>query len=194
MSTFSFIKPQNGLWKDAKIAKVHARILERITNLPHEIRENKHNMELVSLVCNMIENSGISNSDKTDKLKIDKKVLLIQIYKSLYGQLLPQDIDTLDKNVEFLHDNGHIIKHAAWKLCAYSVVEWFKRKVLWKLREWVVGYVQDYLVDKFFELIKTPKVVKALLTMDALYFIQLFLMKYGLSKFLNYVLWVGLFI
>jgi hypothetical protein len=73
-------------------------------------------------------------------------------------------------------------------------VEWFKRKVLWKLREWVVGYVQDYLVDKFFELIKTPKVVKALLTMDALYFIQLFLMKYGLSKFLNYVLWVGLFI
>lgn len=130
MSTFSFIKPQNGLWKDAKIAKVHKRILERITNLPHEIRENKHNMELVSLVCNMIENSGISNSDKTDKLKIDKKVLLIQIYKSLYGQLLPQDIDTLDKNVEFLHDNGHIIKHAAWKLCAYSVVEWFKRKVL----------------------------------------------------------------
>jgi len=54
--------------------------------------------------------------------------------------------------------------------------------------------VQDYLVDKFFELIKTPKVVKALITMDALYFIQFFLMKYGLSKFLNYVLWFGLFI
>ena len=130
MSSFSFIKPQNGLWKDAKIAKVHARILERITNLPHEIRENKHNMELVSLVCNIIENSGISNKDKTDKLKIDKKVLLIQIYKSLYGNLSPQDIETLQKNVEFLHDNGHIIKHAALKLFAYSVVDWFKRKVL----------------------------------------------------------------
>jgi len=48
MSSFSFIKPQNGLWKDAKIAKVHGRILDTITNLPAEIRENKHNMELVS--------------------------------------------------------------------------------------------------------------------------------------------------
>ena len=130
MSSFSFIKPQNGLWKDAKIAKVHSRILERVTNLPHEIRENKHNMELVSLVCNMIENSGIHNCDKTDKLKIDKKALLIQIYKSLYGNLTPQDIETLQKNIEFLHDNGHIIKLASWKLCAYGVVEWIKRKVL----------------------------------------------------------------
>lgn len=130
MSSFSFIKPQNGLWKDAKIAKVHSRILETLTNLPHEIRENKHNMELVSLVCNMIENCGINNSNKVDKLKIDKKTLLIQIYKSLYGNLTPQDIDTLQKNIEFLHDNGHIIKHPVWKLCMFSVVDWIKRKVL----------------------------------------------------------------
>lgn len=130
MSSFSFIKPQNGLWKEAKIAKVHARILDGITNLPTEVRENRHNMELVSLICNMIENSGIKNSEKIDKLKIDKKVLLIQIYKSLYGNLSPQDIETLQKNVEFLHDNGHIIKHAAWKLFAYSIGDWFKRKIL----------------------------------------------------------------
>jgi hypothetical protein len=130
MSTFSFIKPQNGLWKDAKIAKVHARILDTLTNLPPEVRENKHNMELVSVVCNMIENCGINNSSKSDKLKIDKKVLLIQIFKSLYGVLSPADIDTLQKNVEFLHDNGHIIKHPFWKMCLYSVIDWFKRKIL----------------------------------------------------------------
>lgn len=130
MSTFSFIKPQNGLWKDAKIAKVHARILDRITNLPHEVRENRHNMELVSLVCNMIENCGIDNSKKTDKLKIDKKLLLIQIYKSLYGNISPNDIETLQKNVEFLHDNGHIIKYSTLKVCVYGVIDWLKRKVL----------------------------------------------------------------
>jgi hypothetical protein len=130
MSSFSFIKPRNGLWKEAKIAKVHARILDTITNLPAEIRENRHNMELVSLVCNIIENSGISNSDKPDKLKIDKKVLLIQVYKSLYGNLSPTDIDTLQKNCEFLWDNGHIIKHPAWKLCGYCVIDWFKKKVV----------------------------------------------------------------
>lgn len=130
MSSFSFIKPRNGLWKEAKIAKVHARILDTITNLPAEIRVNRHNMELVSLVCNMIENCGIHNGDKPDKLKIDKKTLLIQVYQSLYGNLSPTDIDTLQKNCEFLWDNGHIIKHAAWVLCAHSVIDWFKRKVL----------------------------------------------------------------
>ena len=130
MSTFSFIKPRNGLWKDAKIAKVHARILDTITNLPSEIRANRHNMELVSLVCNMIENCGINNKDKPDKLKIDKKLLLIQIYQSLYGNLSPSDIETLQKNCEFLCDNNHIVSHGKWSLRAYALIDWFKRKVL----------------------------------------------------------------
>ena len=130
MSSFSFIKPRNGLWKEAKIAKVHGRILDTITNLPAEVRENRHNMELVSLVCNMIENCGISNSDKPDKLKIDKKVLLIQIYKSLYGNLSPSDIDTLQKNCEFLWDNQHIVAHSKLALRGYAIADWFKRKFL----------------------------------------------------------------
>ena len=130
MSTFSFIKPRNGLWKEAKIAKVHARILDTITNLPAEIRENKHNMELLSLVCNLIENAGIENKVKGDKLRIDKKQLLVQVYSSLYGNLSPADCDLLSKNIEFLHDNNHIIKHATWKMFLYCVGDWFKRKVL----------------------------------------------------------------
>jgi len=44
------------------------------------------------------------------------------------------------------------------------------------------------------DVLKTPKIVKALITMDALYFIQLFIMKYGLTKFLNYIMWIGIFI
>ena len=44
------------------------------------------------------------------------------------------------------------------------------------------------------DFVKTPKIVKALVTMDALYFIQLFLMKYGLVKFFNYVMWFAIFI
>ena len=80
MSAFSYFKPANGLWKEAKIAKIHKRVLERLTDLPKEVRENKHNMELLSLVCNLIENSGIENKLKGDKLKIDKKQLMIQIY------------------------------------------------------------------------------------------------------------------
>jgi len=130
MSSFAFLKPANQLWKDAKISKVHKRILERITDMPHEIRENKHNMELLSLICNMIENSGIKNREKNDKLKIDKKQLLIQIYKSLYGNLTPQDCEILSKNIEFLHDNNHIVSHPWYRLVTSCLADWFKRKVL----------------------------------------------------------------
>jgi len=130
MSSFSFFKPANGLWKDAKIAKVHKRVLDRITDLPHEVRANKHNMELLSLVCNLIENAGIDNKAKGDKLKIDKKQVLIMVYNSLYGNLSPADCELLSKNIEFLHDNNHIVKHATWKMMLYCIGDWFKRKVL----------------------------------------------------------------
>lgn len=129
MSSFSFLKPANGMWKDAKIAKAHARILERLTNIPQEARNNKHSMELVSLVCNMIEHS-IDNSKKSDKLKIDKKSLMIQVMKSLFGELSPADCDLYSKNIEFLHDNGHIVRQAGWKVCLYGLVDWLKVKVL----------------------------------------------------------------
>lgn len=129
MSSFSFLKPANGLWKDSKVAKVKNRILERVTEIPHEARNNKHSSELLLLVCNMIEHS-IDNKKKKDRLKIDKKLLLIEIYGSLFGNLSPSDCDMLSKNIEFLIDNGHIFRQPTWKVCAYGVVDWLKRKIL----------------------------------------------------------------
>lgn len=130
MSSFSYMKPANGLWKDTKIAKIQERVLERLTELPQEVRANKHNMEFLSLVCNLIENAGINNKEKGDKLKIDKKQLLVQIYSSLFGNLSPADCDLLSKNIEFLHDNNHIVNHPTWKKMLYCVGAWLKRKVL----------------------------------------------------------------
>lgn len=130
MSAFSYFKPANGLWKEAKIAKIHKRVLERLTDLPKEVRDNKHNMELLSLVCNLIENSGIENKIKGEKLRIDKKQLLIMVFSSLYGNLSPADCDLLSKNIEFLHDNHHIIKLPSWKMAVLCVGDWVKRKVL----------------------------------------------------------------
>lgn len=129
MSTFSFLKPANGLWKDAKMAKVKTRILERVTDIPHEARSNKHSAELLLLVCNMIEHS-VDNRGKKEKLKIDKKCLLIDIFKSLFGELTPGDCEMLSKNIEFLHDNHHIHREPLWKVCAYGLVDLIKRKFL----------------------------------------------------------------
>jgi hypothetical protein len=128
MSSFSYVNPKNQLWKAAKIAKVHQRILERITDLPDVIRKDKHNMELLLMICNMIENS-INNTGKKEKLKIDKKSLAIQVLNSLFGDLRPDDIETIDKNVEYLVDNNQVQKFSAWVVVTSTVVSWMKKKL-----------------------------------------------------------------
>jgi translation initiation factor 2B subunit (eIF-2B alpha/beta/delta family) len=129
MSSFSFIRPQNQLWKEAKISKTHQRILERITSLPQEIRKDKFNMELLKMVCCMIEHS-IDNTGKKEKMKIDKKGLAVQVLNSLFDSLSPQDINTIITNIEYLHDNNHIIKYHWSKVVISSCADWFKKKVL----------------------------------------------------------------
>jgi hypothetical protein len=110
------------------VAKVHQRILERITNLPDVIRKDKHNMELLLMVCNMVENS-ITNTGKKEKLKIDKKGLAIQVLNSLFGDLSPSDIETISKNIEYLHDNSQIEKFSALVVVTSTVVSWLKKKL-----------------------------------------------------------------
>ncbi len=128
MSSFAFINPRNQLWKSAKIAKVHQRILERLTDLPDVIRKDKHNMELLLMICNMIENS-ITNTGKKEKMRISKKDLAIQVVTSLFGDLRPDDIETISKNIEYLHDNNQIVKYSTWVVITSTLVSWMKKKL-----------------------------------------------------------------
>jgi hypothetical protein len=128
MSTFAYIRPQNQLYKEAKIAKVKQRALEALTNFPDVIRKDKHNMELLLMVCNIVENS-ITNTGKKDRMKIDKKVLVIEILNSLFGSLKPEDIDTISKNIEYLVDNNQIQKFSTWVILTSTCVSWLKRKL-----------------------------------------------------------------
>lgn len=129
MSSFSFIKPQNGLWKDAKIAKVQSQILDKITALPEAVRKDKFNMELLLMVCLMIEHK-IDNAGKKDKMKIDKKLVAMQIMQSLFGQMRPEEIKTITDHIEYLHDNGMITKFPWYTTCSAAVVDWVKKKLL----------------------------------------------------------------
>lgn len=127
MSSFAFLKPKNGLWKVAKIEKTKACILEKLTNLPAEVRRDKMNMEFLLLVCQAVEHS-IDNKGKTDKLKIDKKALAIEIIHSVFGGLKADEVQTLSNNIEYLHDNGQIFKYPVWKVISAGAVEWCKKK------------------------------------------------------------------
>ena len=128
MSSFAFIKPKNGLWKEAKIAKVQAQILDRITSLPEVVRRDRFNMELILMICLCIEQK-IDNSDKKDKLKIDKKVVAVQILQSLFGTLKPDDIKTITDHIEYLHDHGEIVRIPWWKMIPAFVLDWLRKKL-----------------------------------------------------------------
>lgn len=61
-----------------------------------------------------------------------------------------------------------------------------------QVKEWIIKKAQDWLIDKFFDQVKVSRVVRALLTMDALRVVEMLLTKYGLAQFSNYVFLLSL--
>ena len=83
-------------------------VTEKIRLIPnYEILKNE--IELVLLVCNIIENVV----KKNNKTKIDKKQLVIDIFSSVFG-LSPPDILSLKITIDFLFNNK-LIKQISLK-------------------------------------------------------------------------------
>ena len=80
------------------------------------------------MICLMIEQK-INNKDKKEKLKIDKKLVAIQIMQSLFGQFKPDDIKTITDHIEYLHDHGEIVKIPWWKLVPACIYDWVAKKL-----------------------------------------------------------------
>jgi hypothetical protein len=85
-------------------------------------------MELILMICLCIEQK-IDNSDKKDKLKIDKKVVAVQILQSLFGTLKPDDIKTITDHIEYLHDHGEIVRIPWWKMIPAFILDWLRKKL-----------------------------------------------------------------
>lgn len=85
-------------------------------------------MELILMICLCIEQK-INNKDRTAKLKIDKKVIAVQIIQSLFGQLKPDDIKTITDHIEYLHDHGEIVKIPWWKMIPAFIVDYLRKKL-----------------------------------------------------------------
>ena len=83
-------------------------VTEKIRLIPnYEILKNE--IELVLLVCNIIENVV----KKNNKTKIDKKQLVIDIFSGVFG-LSPTDIISLKITIDFLFNNK-LIKQISLK-------------------------------------------------------------------------------
>ena len=127
-SNFCYIMPKNSLAKDAKINSLVAKIIQKVAEIPNH-QEYKNNMELLKMICLMVEHA-IDNTGKKDKLRIDKKDIVFQVYTRIWNAISPADLKTLDANIQYLHENNCIIKKGIWSIAKHSVCDWFNRKIL----------------------------------------------------------------
>jgi len=127
-SNFCYINPKNSLAKDAKINSLIIKIIQKVSEIPNH-NDYKLNMELLKMVCLMVEHA-IDNTDKKDKLRIDKKDIVFSVYTRLWNGMSPLDLKTLDANIQYLHENGQIIKKGMWSIIKHSICDWCNRKIL----------------------------------------------------------------
>lgn len=125
-SSFVYIQPKNSLAKDTETHKLVSTIVEKISEIP-KYHEHKHDLELLKMVCLIIEHA-IDNTGK--KVKTDKKDIAFQVYTKLWTNLAPNDISTIDANIKFLIENNFIVKKSRWSIFKHSVCDWVNRKIL----------------------------------------------------------------
>jgi transcriptional regulator with AAA-type ATPase domain len=80
------------------VEKINKEFLENIGNLQNEIEFIKYAMNIIEIVITH------------NKIKIDKKQLLIDVFKALFHQSMDEKaIITLLNSSQFIYDNGHVI-------------------------------------------------------------------------------------
>ena len=125
-SNFCYVMPKNGLAKDAKINTIVAKIIQKVADIPNH-NEYRGNMELLKMICIMVEHA-IDN--KQEKIKIDKKDVVFQVYTRLWNGMKPDEIKNIENNIQFLWENGQIKKKGLWSIVKHSVCDWVSRKIL----------------------------------------------------------------
>ena len=113
----------NALEKSNIYNCIRDAILQKVIKIP-EIQKLKLNVELTLLVCNIIENS-INNNSKYHK--IDKKQLAVDILAQSFA-LNITEIQQVKDQIDFLYNNGAIVRISGIKKAFSSFTNWIKKK------------------------------------------------------------------
>jgi len=122
MSVFDvdFIQASNKLKNIEKRNKVIQTLKSKIESLP-DYRNLNNNLEVLNFACNIIEHL-IDNKNKKDK--INKKEVLIEAYKIIYGQINEKMICDF---IDFLYDNGRIKKADFFSVMSHNFLKFFRK-------------------------------------------------------------------
>jgi hypothetical protein len=103
----NIIVPKNDLLANIKFNKLVEFIMKEIQNIP-EHQQFKNDLELIKLICNIIENKVIKKDN------IDKKAVVVESLKRTFS-LIESEITNVETFIEFLHKNKKIKKLSCLK-------------------------------------------------------------------------------
>ena len=122
MVNLSFVNPKNSLKNSVHKAKVIKAICERVEEF-----DNHHSLrcdtELLKFVCNLVE-----NSPDLDKHKIDKNILVIDVYVKLFN-ISQTEKDKLNNDMNFLTDNNLINKTNVLRKWFRKFTDYISKKI-----------------------------------------------------------------
>jgi hypothetical protein len=125
-----FITPKNSLNKEKIVQSIIERIIVKVKDdLNINNAEHKNNIELLLMICTIIENF-ISNKGKKDKKRFNKLAILHEIYKRLFVGITQPELDAIGANVEMLIDRDMIKTYSFAKRIWKNLKVWIQKKVL----------------------------------------------------------------
>lgn len=121
-----YVNPKNSLARSKRFSEAVDKIVCKVGDIPHHT-EYKMDMEMLTMVCVMVEHL-IDN--KKEVVKIDKKDVVFTAYGKLFGTLTPSDLQAIERNIQYLFENGKIKRKGFFKILTSSVCDWVARKIL----------------------------------------------------------------
>ena len=126
MTSLAYINPKGRLKRDAEVTKAREKLIMKLSEIP-ELPARKMDIELLRMACIATEHLLVNDDAKH---KHDKKEFVLSVYTRLFNAISPAEIKMISDNIEFLHDEGKIVKKSLMSIVKHSVAEWFHRKII----------------------------------------------------------------
>jgi hypothetical protein len=118
----SIIQPKFTLAKLSKEEEILSIIVSLVSKIASLVDDPKF-LDLLSYIANLIENFVKKKDD------IDKKQLLIKIYKKVYPNISDADLQTILDNLQHLYDTGQVKKISLRKYLYHYARNFLQKKV-----------------------------------------------------------------
>ena len=121
------VKKKNTLRTHDKKNSVVNAIVED-TKLIVNYNTLRADFELIERVCNLIED--MIKNNKNNSPKLSKKEMCIEVFRLLFPNLTPDEVNVVEKHIEYLWNNDIIKPTPLFNKIRKSVFAWVKKKVL----------------------------------------------------------------